>query len=95
MRDFVANQINNPEKMIYDFYAKERLYVIDPIIHSSRIMCPTLLIAGDLDTQCPPEDIYKLYQNLKCKKKYVELENQEHGYSKAFMKYAKHWICNI
>lgn len=95
VRDFVASQINNPDKMIYDFCAKERLFVIDPIMHSSRIVCPTLLIAGEQDTQCLPKDIYKLYQTLKCEKKYIELENQEHGYSKEFMKYARQWICNV
>lgn len=92
VRSFVANQINNPYKMIYDFYAKERLYVIDPMVHSERIKCPTLLIAGELDSECFPADIYRLYETLSCKKEYIELKKQGHGYTKEFMKYAKDWI---
>lgn len=92
VRNFVANQIGNPEKMIYDFYAKERLFVIDPIIHSSRITCPVLLIAGELDRECPSEDIFKLYEMLGCKKEYIELKNQGHGYTKEFIELAKQWL---
>lgn len=36
VRTFVANQINNPNKMIYGFFAKECLYVIDPMVRHNR-----------------------------------------------------------
>ncbi len=95
VKNFVANQINNPAKMIYDFYAKERLFVLDPIMHKTRIKCPTLLVSGEMDKECPPEDIYKLYQVLECEKEYVELKKQGHGYTKEFIAQAKQWINSI
>jgi len=92
VRDFVGSQIGYTGQMIYDFWAKERLYVLDPINHIQRISCKTFLLAGGLDEQCPKEDIEFLYDKLQCPKKYVLLEESDHGYTEAFKKNAVSWI---
>ena len=92
VRDYVASKTG---KMVYDFYAREHLYVIDPIAHINRIKCKTLLVAGELDDQCPKEDIVELNDKLNCEKKYVELKSAEHGYTEDFKLLAKYFISEI
>ena len=93
--EFVLNQLNSPEIIIYNFYAKERLHVIDPVKHRERLVCPVLLVSGELDRDCTKEDIFMLYELLGCKKKYVELKGQGHGYSEKFKILAKDWIDSV
>lgn len=92
VRDFVGSQIGYTGEMVYDFWAKERLYRIDPFRHIHRISCDTFLLSGEFDDQCPREDIECLYDGLRCEKKYVMLEKTGHGYTKAFGKEAKLWF---
>ena len=92
VRDYAASTTG---KMVYDFYAKERLFVIDPLAHASRIRCRTLLVAGELDEQCPKEDICELNDKLNCEKKYIELKGTDHGYTEYFKKIAKDYISEI
>jgi len=92
VRDFVGSQIGYTGEMIYDFWAKERLYRIDPLRHIHRISCNTFLLSGEFDDQCPKEDIECLYDKLRCKKNYIMLEKTGHGYTKAFEKEAKLWF---
>ncbi len=92
VRGFAASNISNPERIIYDFYAKERLYCIDPKNHTHRLKARTLLIAGECDTECPPEDIFNLYKMLSCTKEYIELKGMGHGYTDDFKEKAKEFI---
>ncbi len=91
VRGFVASQAGE-EKMVYNFCAKERLAVIDPMRHVGRLKADILLVAGDKDEECPSRDIRKLGEALSCEKKFIELKNQGHGYTKEFKILAKEWI---
>lgn len=91
--DLVRAFVAQPNIEIYDFIAREKLYVVDPLTHCHRLSAPTLLIAGEKDTECPKEDIELLFQKLNCSKKhYIELRGKKHGYTKEFEKIAKDWI---
>ncbi len=92
---FVAANINSYEKPIYNFYAKERLYCIDPLSHIERIKFSTLLVSGEKDTECPAIDIYELYEGIQSNKQYIELKNTGHGYTKDFEKIAKNWMTKL
>ncbi len=81
-------------RFVYDFIAKEKLYVIDPMSHTERIKCPTLLVSGEKDYICPKENIKELNDKLKCEKKYIELMGKEHGYTKEFIIHSKEWFKN-
>ncbi len=91
VRDFVANQMGE-EKMIYNFHAKERLAAIVPMRHIGRLKADILLVSGDKDEECPSRDIKRLADALSCEKKFIELKNQGHGYTKEFKILAKEWI---
>lgn len=88
VRAFVAQ--SNVE--IYDFIAREKLYVIDPLNHCHRLLAATLLVSGEKDTQCPKEEIHMLFHKCNCPKKYMELDGQFHGYTKKFEELALRWI---
>lgn len=81
-------------RFVYDFIAKEKLFVVDPMNHTERIKCPTLLISGEKDNVCQQENIKQLNDNLKCEKKYIELIGKEHGYTKEFIIHSKEWFKN-
>ena len=95
VRDFVGSQIGYTGEMVYDFWAKERLYRIDPLNHIDRINCGTYLLAGGHDDECPKEDIFELYKMLKCQKKFVELEDRGHGYTDEFKSDAYYWFMQM
>jgi len=95
VRSFVINQYQSFEKFIYDDIARERLYLFDPYNHRDRIQANCLLLAGELDYECPKCDIKFLYDELICNKKYVELPGQGHGYTKEFEEIAKKWIKKV
>lgn len=82
-------------RFIYDFIAREKLYMVDPMNHSERIKCPVLLVSGERDSICKKENIKELYDKLDCEKKYIELTGKEHGYTEEFINHSKEWIKNI
>lgn len=91
VRNFVADQMGK-EHMVYNFWAKERLAVVDPMRHLGRLNCRILLVAGEKDEECKPRDIKMLYDALSCEKEYVELKGQGHGFTNEFKELAKAWI---
>ena len=97
--DYVYNDVrycvaSRSGRFVYDFIAKEKLFVVDPMNHTGRIKCPTLLLSGEKDNVCPKENIKELDDNLKCEKKYIELIDKEHGYTKEFIIHSKEWLKN-
>jgi len=79
-------------RFVYDFIAKEILYVIDPMNHTDRIKCPVLLLSGEKDSICPKEGIENLYNDLKTIKKYIDIKDAEHGYTDEFKRLSGRWI---
>jgi len=79
-------------QFIYDFIAKEKLYVIDPMNHTERIKCPVLLVSGERDGVCPKEGIENIYNDLKTIKEYIDIKDAEHGYTDEFKILSCRWI---
>ena len=79
-------------QFIYDFIAKEKIFVIDPMNHVERIKCPVLLVSGEKDSICPKEGIENLYNDLKTIKNYIDIKDAEHGYTDEFKRLSGRWI---
>ena len=79
-------------RFVYDFIAKEKLYLIDPRNHTDRIKCPVLLVSGEKDSICPKEGIDNLYNDLKTIKEYIDIKDAEHGYTDEFKRLSDRWI---
>lgn len=84
LREVAANGLGDPNLIIHDFYAQERLFCVDPVNHTERIKCRTLICAGENDTICPACDIFDFYNKLTCEKEYSLFPHQSHGYTDEF-----------
>lgn len=64
--------------------AAQRLAVADPLRYASRLTCPVLIAAGELDGECPPWTVEMMARALPGPKQYVVFPGRRHGYSAAF-----------